>query len=197
LGFTNSTQPTDKINVISNTGPIISAFQCKKVDLLKQYYETIYIAQEQVVEFERHGVSNELEELIETGFVVIVHTTDEEKKQAESIAKLIAVSSYSKVVDFGHHLPEALAIVLMNRQELDCRAILLEEKAAREVAFKLGLPVTGFVGVLVKASLHGLLRAGEVRELLKICQQQGTRYSDAFIEEAVRLCRRDENGNTN
>jgi len=94
----------DKINAISNTGPIISAFQCKKVDLLKRYYETIYIAQAQVVEFERHGVSDELEELIESGFVVIVQTTDEEKKQAELIAKLIAVSPHSKVVDFLHHL---------------------------------------------------------------------------------------------
>jgi len=85
----------------------------------------------------------------------------------------------------------------MNRQELDCRAILLEEKAAREVSFELGLPVTGFVGVLVKAARQNLLSADEVQKLLKICQLQGTRYSNAFIEEAVKQCRSDENGKTN
>jgi predicted nucleic acid-binding protein len=33
----------DKIAVVSNTGPLISALQCGRVDLLKHYFSVIYV----------------------------------------------------------------------------------------------------------------------------------------------------------
>lgn len=77
-------------------------------------------------------------------------------------------------------------MVLMEREDIDSDVILLDEKAAREIAEELGLPVVGFVAILGKACLEGLLSAEEVRALLKICQTAGTRYSDALIEEVYR-----------
>jgi len=91
------------------------------------------------------------------------------------------------VRDYQHHIPEAEAMVLASREELDCDAILVEELAAREVAQALGLPVAGFVAVLVKARLDGVLTIEEVRKALKTCQRKGTRYSNTFIEE---ICQR-------
>jgi len=62
---------------------------------------------------------------------------------------------------------------------------LLDELAAREIARELELRVSGFAGVLAKAGLEGLLTADEIRRLLTICRNKGTRYSIAFIEEVA------------
>ena len=37
------TAEMDKIVVVSNTGPLISAFQCGRTDLLKRYFSVIYV----------------------------------------------------------------------------------------------------------------------------------------------------------
>ena len=54
----------DKTTVTCNTGPLISAFQCGRVDLLKRYFKTVYIAPSEVAEFEKHGAGEELDDLI-------------------------------------------------------------------------------------------------------------------------------------
>lgn len=60
--------------------------------------------------------------------------------------------------------------------------ILLDEKAARNVAQELGLSITGYPGVLGRAGLDRLVTQDEIRRLLKTCQRQGTHYSDKLIE---------------
>jgi len=110
--------------------------------------------------------------------------------RAKEIAKRIADSPLAKVKDFTHHLPEAEAMVIMRRPELKCSALLLEELAARQVARKIGLNVTGFVAVLVESAKEGILTGEEVRTLLKTCQRKGTRYSNRFIETVTLPYRR-------
>ena len=78
----------------------------------------------------------------------------------------------------------------MSRPELICSAILLEESAARQVAHDLGLPVTGFVAILVKAAKENILTGDEIFSLLKTCQRKGTRYSNKFIETVASPYRR-------
>jgi predicted nucleic acid-binding protein len=57
-----------KIAVISNTGPLISAFQCGRIDLLKHYFETIYIPESELEEFRRHGADETIRQLVSEGF---------------------------------------------------------------------------------------------------------------------------------
>jgi predicted nucleic acid-binding protein len=76
----------------------------------------------------------------------------------------------------------------MNRKDLDAARILLEEKAARETAKSLGLPLTGFIGVLLRACRDSLLTPDEMRTLLADCRRQGTRYSDELIAEMHHRC---------
>ncbi len=56
----------------SNTGPLISAFQCGRIDLLKHYFETIYIPESELEEFRRHGADETIRQLTSEGFVVSV-----------------------------------------------------------------------------------------------------------------------------
>jgi predicted nucleic acid-binding protein len=181
-------EEVDKITVVCNTGPLISAFQCGRVDLLKRYFKTIYIALSQVAEFEKHGASEELDDLIQEGFVVLAETlTADEKDRAETLARRIAAQPSSGDPDYRNHLPEAEAMVVATRPELGCVRILLDELAARAVAEEEGLRITGFPGVVGRAGLDGLLTRNEIRHLLGLCQQQGTHYSNRLIEHVAEM----------
>ncbi|MDQ3814802.1 MAG: hypothetical protein M3347_12740 [Armatimonadota bacterium] len=175
---------TPKITVVSNTGPLISALQCGRMDLLQQYFSVVYITASEVRELHQHGWQNEIQQFIEEGFIIVVEELSEaEQKAAEQIARDIAARLTSGDPDWQNHLPEAEAMALMQqRTSLAIDQILLDEKAAREVAQELGLRVTGFPGVLGRAGLDGLLTQDEIRQLLKTCQRQGTHYSDTLIE---------------
>jgi predicted nucleic acid-binding protein len=179
-------QTSEKMVVIANTGPLISALQCGRIELLRRYFAIIYIPQSELAEFESHNVKDEIKALLDEGLLVAQDLTPDEQEIAKDIARQIAGHPLAKVRDYQHHIPEAEAMVLAAREELGCDAILLDELVAREVAQALGLPVAGFVAVLIKARLDGVLTIEEVQKALKTCQRKGTRYSDAFIDEIYR-----------
>lgn len=169
--------------VVSNTGPLISAFQSKRVGILRQFYDTVFIPSSEIPEFEEHQAAAEINELIRSGFVIVHTLTDTEKQMAQEIADAIAYSPLSKSKEAVHHYSEAEAMVLMSRPELGAQEILLDELAARQVAQTRGVHVVGFAGILIRACWQRLLLAEDVRDALKQCQQQGTHYSDRFIAE--------------
>jgi predicted nucleic acid-binding protein len=178
----------DKIIAVSNTGPLISALQCGRVDLLKHYFSVIYITVSEFAELEKHGWTNEIRELLHEGFVSVVEElTDREKELAEDVARRIATDPTSRDPEWRNHLPEAEAIVVVQqRTHLMIGQILLAEKAARGVAQELGLPMTGFPGILGRAGMDGLVTQNEIRQLLYTCKQQGTHYGDELIETVAR-----------
>ena len=184
----------DTLIGVSNTGPLISAFQCGRTDLLRRYFRVIHIPQSELDEFQRHNAAEEIERLIDEGLVKVHVLTPEECRRAEEIARRIANRPSARVKEYQHHLPEAQAIVLMEREDLDADVILLDGQAVREVAAESGLPVAGFVAILVKACLEGLLSAEQIRTLLEVCQAAGTRYSNALIEEIYRQYGGDSDG---
>lgn len=174
----------DKIVAVSNTGPLISAFQCRRTDLLKRYFSVIYITASELTEFDKHGWGDDIRNLISEVFVIVFKgLTNGERERAEQVAKRIAAHPASGDLDWHNHIPEAEAMVLMQqRTHLMIEQILLDEKAARKVAQELGLCITGFPGILGRAGQDGILTKDEIQGLLKICQQQGTHYSDKLIQ---------------
>ena len=107
--------------------------------------------------------------------------TPSEKKYAECIAQKIAKKSTDP--DWKSHITEAEAITLaVKRRDLMIDMIILDEKAARDVANELGLKYIGFPGILGRAGQDGLLTKSEIKKLLKICKCKGTHYSDNLIE---------------
>lgn len=173
-----------KLVATSNTGPLISALQCDKVDLLKLYFSLIYITASEVAELNKHGWSDEIQRLISSGSVVVIEQlTEQEKREASRLAKKVAKDQFSGDKNWQSHLPEAEAMVLMiKRKHLKIDIILLDEKSARNIAQEMKMNYTGFPGLLAKAGLDGLLTQDEMRNLLKTCQQHGTHYSNYLIE---------------
>ena len=176
----------DRIIAACNTGPLLSAFQCDGVDWLKRYLARIYVAPNQLDEFARHGARDEFQALLNQRFAWIASDLSAtEKMQALNLAERIAAQSGSGDLNSADHSPEAEMLVIALRPELECKIVLLDEKAARTVAGELGFRVTGFPGILARAGLDGLLTKQEIRRLLRECRRQGTHYSNALIERVA------------
>ena len=88
------------------------------------------------------------------------------------------VAALRLLVDPG----ESEAIVLAYEKGL---RIILDDRKAREVAQRLGVPITGTVGLLIKAKQEGVIAA--VRPLLDALDANHFRISDALRAEALRL----------
>ncbi len=173
-----------KLRAVADTGPLLAAVQCGRVDLLQAFYEVLFVTPAQVAELERHGAGEEVQRLIADGFLVVVPLTEEEKQRAWEIANRIAALSKQK--DPKAHLAEAQAMAIMQRSELGAASILVEERAAFLVAQELGLNPVGFVGVLLQAAEEQRIKPEEVLAALEACRQQGTFYSEALLREVVR-----------
>jgi predicted nucleic acid-binding protein len=130
-----------------------------------------------------------VQQLIDEGLLLIHALTEVELEQAKQIAEDIAFSPMSKDMSPESHIPDAEAIVLMERQDLGAVVILLDELAAREVARRRGYAITGFPGILYYAVQHTHITPEEARALLYACQNEGTYYSTQFIESLYQKMR--------
>jgi uncharacterized protein len=88
------------------------------------------------------------------------------------------VAALRLIMDFG----ESEAITLAYERGL---RIILDDRKAREAAHRLGIPVTGTVGLIVKAKEEGIIR--ETRPLLDALEANNFRISPALRQEALRL----------
>jgi predicted nucleic acid-binding protein len=170
--------------VVSNTGPIISALQSGCMHILLQLYDQIYIPANELQEYEKHGAGQEIQELIDAGVVIVLRNPTESKSDsAKAIAEEIAAHHATKDRNPDHHLPEAEAIALMQRNGPGGVELLIDELAARGAARSRGVPVIGFPGILIRACQQGMIDAEDVKNALEECRRQGTHYSPRLINE--------------
>ena len=70
-------------------------------------------------------------------------------------------------------------------QEVDASLVVIDERMARRYARRLGLPLTGTLGVLLRAKHRGLIPA--VMPLVARLIQGGIHVGDALVAEVSRL----------
>jgi predicted nucleic acid-binding protein len=166
---------------MSNTGPLISAFQSDSYNLIAALFGTVHTSEACMTELVGHGWE---EAVAQCGSRLVSHElTVSEAGHTAELAKRIAAHPASKDPEPNHHLGEAEVMVLAQQPEFGGAVLLLDELAARAVATEIGLDISGFAGVLLLAVEEGLLSAEEVRERLERCRREGTHYSAAFIDQ--------------
>lgn len=74
---------------------------------------------------------------------------------------------------------EVIALGLERRAKL----LLIDELIGRKVAESLGLPITGSVGILIRAKREGLIQA--VKPPLLQMQSRGIHFSESFIRAVL------------
>lgn len=172
---------------ISDTGPLISAFQSESFVLFTRIFAEIHISPGCLAELTKHGWEEEVRTA--SPILVVVHLTPSEQKRALSIAKSIAQHPTTNDPIAEHHLGEAQVIVLALRPEHRDDVLLLDELAARAIAKHLEVKLSGFPGVLLLAVQGGLLSAEELKKRLERCRAQGTHYGVTFIKQVYEMAK--------
>jgi predicted nucleic acid-binding protein len=170
---------------VSNTGPLISAFQSNSFELLTQIFAEIHTPSGCVAELVKHGWEDAIKSV--SPKLIIVSLTADEENQALRIAEQIAQHPDTADPVAINHLGEAQAMILALRSEYQADLLLLDELAARAVAKQLNLKLSGFPGVLLLAVQGGLVSAEDLRERLELCQAQGTHYGATFIQQVYKM----------
>ncbi len=183
-----SGRPLGLTYAVSDTGPLISAFQSGSFTLLADLFAEVHTPTACVDELERHGWADEMRVAAPT--LVHVALTEDEQRRAEAFARQIAEHSESSNRDPAEHSGEAQAIVLALRPEYRHDVLLVDERAARAVASAAGLNISGFPGVLLLAAQAGLITPEDVRARLETCRRQGTHYGMRFIEQVYQMAKR-------
>ena len=85
------------------------------------------------------------------------------------------------LVDLDRGEAEAIALAM----ELDADLLLLDERLARRHATRLGLTITGSLGVLLKAKERELVT--EIHPLIQELRRNKIRLSEDVVQQALRL----------
>lgn len=158
----------EKPVVVSNTTLIIALALVGRLELLRQLYGEVFIPPSVETEIQAGGIEAAgAPELASAAWVRVVSLKD--PRRAVYLADL----------DRG----EAEAIALA--EELKARVLIMDERLGRRHARRLGLPLTGTLGVLIKAKQQGLI--GAVKPLIEELAQAGIRLGDDVIQEALQL----------
>ena len=80
---------------------------------------------------------------------------------------------------------ESEAIILAD--ELKSDALIIDERKGRKVAQKLGIKITGTVGVLLQAHDENMITSDEIKAYLDKLKNSNIRLSDSLIQEALSL----------
>ncbi len=154
--------------VVVNATPIIALALIGKLDLLQQLYgEAMMPSAVQAEVFAGGPMGIGSTELHAATWLRA--TALQDPRRADLLADL----------DRG----EAEVIALA--QELDADLVIIDERLARRHAKRLGLTLTGTLGVLLKAKHLGLVPS--VAPLIEQLRQAGIRLSDAVVAEALKL----------
>ena len=170
-----------KLCAISDTGPLISAFQSESIPILKQVFSTVLLSPTCHSELVEHGWEEELRSV--TPYIQKLTLTDSEQQQAFSFAEQIARHPDTHAPVAIEHLGEAESMALACRKELHGSLLLLDESAARSIAKQAGITFSGFPGVRLLAAQKEIIAAEEVKIRLEQCREQGTHYSMTFIRQ--------------
>ena len=181
-------RPPGVTYAVSNTGPLISAFQSNSVGLLTQIFQVIHVPMACILELEEHGWKAEIRAAAPR--LIRVKLTSREEKRALDIARKIARHPASSDPAAASHLGEAQAIVVSRRPEHRTDLLLLDEAAARAIAKEAGVRFSGFPGVLLLATQGKLISAEELKARLDACRAKGTHYGAGFIQRVYDMARR-------
>ena len=158
--------------VISNTSPIQYLYQAGLLDLLPKLFGRITIPEavvDELAEGKRVGI--ELPDVTQLGWVTIGTVS------APSLLPLIR--------DLGPGERQVLALALERRGA----RVLLDDRLARRVALALDIPLTGTLGVLLRAKEEGHLET--VGPILDRLDGLGFRLDPETRAVALRLANED------
>jgi len=153
--------------VISNTTPILNLIKIGKLDILQKLYNKVQISQ---------AVFREIEEGKNKDYYIDISKID-----WINIMPIKSASSRLYLYDLDDG--EAETIILIQEQAADL--ILIDEKIGRRFANHLNIPVSGTIGILIKAKESGLINS--VTPLLHELRNKSSWIDDNLFKKALTI----------
>jgi predicted nucleic acid-binding protein len=153
--------------VIANNTPLVAFWSISRLEILQNLFDEILIPPAIRDEFLSAATGNRFESL-----------------QAAQWIKLTPLSRPNAADAFAG-LDRGEAEVIALAQEQDARLVLLDERRARRYAIRMGLPVSGTLGVLLLAKQEGLIEA--VKPLISSLIESGLHVHQDLAEEVLQL----------
>jgi len=159
--------PDEARTVVVNTAPIISLSLVNHLGLLRDLYQRVMIPPAVWDETLRGGSRAGVAELRKADWIHTVTLQDPGR------------------ADLLSDLDRGEAEVLALAQESRANLVIIDERLARRHAKRLGIPLTGTVGVLLRAKDRGLI--SEIKPLIEQVQRGGIRLGKSLVEGALKL----------
>lgn len=149
--------------VIVNSTPLIALCKVNQLELLRELYTEITIP--------------------EAVFQEVTAKNDSVKRKILENGAWIHVQSVSDTIDrrmYKAKLHDGEVEVMILAQEIKADLVITDDNAARKTAIYLSLPLTGTVGVLLRAKAEGLVP--KVMPIVDSMEQNGLYYGSVLKE---------------
>lgn len=161
--------------VISDSTPLITLMKAAKLNILQGLFGEVRIPAAVFSELTSNESFREEAELIKSSDFIRVVTVESDER--------VAFLQRATGLDRG----ESEAIVYAD--EIKADLLLMDERAGRRVAQNMNLPMTGSVGILVKAFQVGLMSEQEAEAAFQRIRNTNRRISDRLIQDALDIIR--------
>ena len=159
--------------VISDTTPIITLIKINRIDLLEKLFGEVFIPEVVFRELTTNTAFANEAEIVKASSFLKVKTVQNQ----QSLSILQAVSG----LDDG----ESEAIILAG--ELGSDALIIDERKGRKIAQKLGITITGTIGILIQAHNENMISTENAKLYLEQLKNSNIRLSEALIQEALSM----------
>ena len=159
--------------VISDTTPIVSLIKISRIDLLEKLFGEVCIPEAVFRELTTNTVFESEAEIVKNS--PFLKTTP--VKNRKSLEILQAASG----LDDG----ESEAIILAD--ELKSDILVIDEHKGRKVAQKLGITITGTIGILIQAHDEKIISTEDIKIYLEQLRNSNIRLSESLIQEALSM----------
>ena len=161
------------MTIISDTTPIISLIKINRLDLLEKLFEEVLIPEAVYRELTTNALFENEAKIVKTSSFLKTSSVQNRK----SLQLLQAVSG----LDDG----ESEAIILAD--ELKSDVLIMDERKGRKVAEKLGIKITGTVGVLLQSYIENMISSDEIKTYLDQLKNSNIRLSESLIQKALEM----------
>lgn len=157
--------------VVSDTTPLVTLMKADRLDILHRLFGEVLIPEAVFSELTANETFKEEADLIrKSSYITVVKVQDEGK-----------VSFLQRAT--GLDLGESEAIIYADEAKADL--LLMDEMAGRRVAQNMKLPITGSIGIMIRAFQSGIITAAEADDAFEKLKGSNRHISEKLIQKAL------------
>jgi predicted nucleic acid-binding protein len=159
--------------VVSDTTPLITLMKAERLSILHSLFGEVRIPEAVFSEVTGNETFKDEAEIIRNSeYIRVVKVRDQ--RQVEFLQRVTGL-------DVG----ESEAIIYADETKADL--LLMDEAAGRKVAQNMNLPITGSIGILIRAFKSGIITADEADDAFARIKRANRHMSEALINKALEM----------